>query len=129
MGQIGWLPESNPVVHARVYAVAQKYQVTALKSLALRRYRAALQNRPDFDEFLDSVAEVYTSTGPHDRGLRDIVVQFWAEHQEELDGSRGRTMLHRLMFLSDDISMVLADQTPVDGDGQPANAPVYIDLT
>ena len=63
-------------LHAAMYALGDKYDVTSLKNRARANF-----NRPaskvyiwDLQGFIDSIPLVYSSTPDSDRGLRDITV-------------------------------------------------------
>ncbi|KAH7043929.1 hypothetical protein B0J12DRAFT_578189 [Macrophomina phaseolina] len=77
---------SHLVAHAKVYAIAEKYGITALKSLARRKYAGQLFEDAHWSsqtaEFAESIVEVYESTVDTDRGLRDLVIQAFREHPE-----------------------------------------------
>jgi len=61
--------------HAKVYAIAEKYGVFGLKSLAARKFAAALAaGHHASPEFPDACADVYETTVDSDRGLRDLVI-------------------------------------------------------
>ncbi|KAF2085501.1 hypothetical protein K490DRAFT_67657 [Saccharata proteae CBS 121410] len=70
------------VLHAKVYAIAEKYGITGLKALAKRKYAAQLEQHWIDAEFADSIQEVYETTIDTDRGLRDLVIQAFREHPE-----------------------------------------------
>jgi hypothetical protein len=104
-GRAGWEPEAQglPVteddsdhdeatkadllsLHASVYGIAEKYDLDALKELSRRRYLASLAIRIEPQDFINSVAIIYSTTLKTDdlrkhaawtaqkyrRGLRDI---------------------------------------------------------
>lgn len=72
--------ESHLLAHTRVYALAEKYDVPALKSLAKRKFEIAMACHYDSPEFADAIEEVYCSTIDSDRGLRSVVIQAIANH-------------------------------------------------
>ncbi|KAF4555895.1 Hypothetical protein D9617_2g058600 [Elsinoe fawcettii] len=74
--------ESHLLAHTRVYALAEKYQISALKSLAQSKFEVAMACFYDSPEFADAVEEVYTSTIDTDRGLRNIVIQAFRNHPQ-----------------------------------------------
>lgn len=65
-------------LNAAVYAVADKYDVVDLKTLAKKKFGAAIgsfvTNKRDP---LPAMRVAYGGTPPGDRGLRDICVGFW----------------------------------------------------
>jgi hypothetical protein len=64
----------------RVYAIAEKYDIPALKTLARERFSKWAKNNWSHKDFPILVREVFESTPDTDRGLRDIVSQLCAKH-------------------------------------------------
>ncbi|KAL0258136.1 hypothetical protein SLS55_007308 [Diplodia seriata] len=77
---------SHLIAHAKVYAIAEKYAITGLKSLARRKYASQLFDDNHWSsrtaDFAESMIEVYESTVDTDRGLRDLVIQAFRQHPE-----------------------------------------------
>lgn len=63
------------LVHAKVHALAEKYAIDGLKSVAIDKFRHLVEFCDYSDDFWRAAGDVYTSTVEHDRGLRDIVVE------------------------------------------------------
>lgn len=63
---------SPMIFNVKVYAIAEKYNVSALKSQAKDKFEKAVETCWDMDDFPHAIAYVYASTP--DRGLRDLVV-------------------------------------------------------
>ncbi|GAB7356698.1 hypothetical protein MBLNU459_g7407t1 [Dothideomycetes sp. NU459] len=74
--------ESHLLTHTRIYALAEKYDIPALKALAKQKYEMAMACFYDSPEFADSIEEVYGSTIDSDRGLRDVVLQAFRSHPQ-----------------------------------------------
>ncbi|KAG9983854.1 hypothetical protein KCU78_g21045, partial [Aureobasidium melanogenum] len=74
--------ESNLLTHTRVYALAEKYDIPALKALAKSKFEMAMACYYDSPEFADAIEEVYCSTIDSDRGLRDVVLQAFRSHPQ-----------------------------------------------
>lgn len=72
--------ESHLLLHTRVYALAEKYDIPSLKELAQRKFEMAMACFYDSSEFADAIEEVYCSTVDSDRGLRDVVLQAFRSH-------------------------------------------------
>jgi hypothetical protein len=68
----------------RVYAIAEKYAIPALKELARHRFCNWADENWSCDEFSAVAREIFESTPSHDRGLRDIVVRLVAKHMNAL---------------------------------------------
>lgn len=79
------LGHPNLTLHAKVYALGEKYAIAGLKALALRKFREEADVSWDKDEFLRAAKEVYTSTVDHDRSMRQAVVETICRHPELLD--------------------------------------------
>lgn len=75
---------SPMLFNVRVYSLADKYGVSALKLRAKEKFEAAAKACWDLDDFPHVISEVYRSTPPTDRGLRDIVVRVAHEHIDVL---------------------------------------------
>ncbi|KAF1925799.1 uncharacterized protein M421DRAFT_397921 [Didymella exigua CBS 183.55] len=63
------------VIHAKVYAIAEKYGIAGLKSLARNKFSYQMSLHLNSPEFADACQEAYESTFHTDRGLRDVIVQ------------------------------------------------------
>ena len=74
--------DSNLLTHTRVYALAEKYDIPALKALAKSKFEMAMACYYDSPEFADAIEEVYCSTIDNDRGLRDVVIQAFRNHPQ-----------------------------------------------
>lgn len=72
--------ESHLLLHTRVYALAEKYDIPSLKDLSQRKFEMAMACFYDSSEFAEAIEEVYCSTVDTDRGLRDIVLQAFRSH-------------------------------------------------
>ena len=66
--------------HAAVYSIADKYCVSALKHVAKKKFSDAVGTCWDTDGFSLVITDVYSSTPPNDRDLRDLVLQVSSEH-------------------------------------------------
>lgn len=67
-------PKTGLATHARMYALADKYQIGGLKALAQRKFQKAALQHWNSEEFAPALHIVYTSTLEEDRGLRDVVI-------------------------------------------------------
>ncbi|KAH8755985.1 hypothetical protein F5883DRAFT_686003, partial [Diaporthe sp. PMI_573] len=96
---------SDLLLHAKVYALAEKYIIVGLKGLALSKFRTLALQCWDTDDFLDAVSEVYSSTIDADRGLRDVVLEIISAHRGLLDREETKTLLERERLLAYDLIM------------------------
>ncbi|KAL2009614.1 hypothetical protein VTN00DRAFT_5421 [Thermoascus crustaceus] len=69
-------PISTLQVHARMFALADKYDVKALQMLSSEEYSNRLESSSTALEFLESIPDVYTLTAPSVKSLRDKVTRF-----------------------------------------------------
>ncbi|TRX91084.1 hypothetical protein FHL15_008066 [Xylaria flabelliformis] len=76
---------SSLVLHAKIYALAEKYNICGLKDFALQEFKAAAIEHWATPGFLDAAREAYISTIEADRGLRDVVVTTFHQHSELLN--------------------------------------------
>ena len=74
--------ESHLVLHTKVYAIAEKYDIPALKQMAKRKFEMEMACYYDSPELADAIEDVYCSTIDSDRGLRDIVLQTFKCHPQ-----------------------------------------------
>ncbi|KAL9003595.1 MAG: hypothetical protein Q9188_003546 [Gyalolechia gomerana] len=70
--------------NVQVYALAEKYDVQPLKSLAAKRFRAGVKGEWETDDILTVLAEVYTTTPSTDRGLREDMLHVCERYSDEL---------------------------------------------
>lgn len=70
--------------HIQIYALAERFQIHGLKSLARRYFHDTLESRLNSVSFSEVVEEVYSATPDHDRGLREAVVNVALNHLLEL---------------------------------------------
>ncbi|KAM6506760.1 hypothetical protein FALCPG4_018589 [Fusarium falciforme] len=74
------------VLHAKVYALAEKYEVSGLKEMAQRCFQIVSNcGGCCSEEFAQACEFVYTTTIDSDRGLRDVVVQALHENPRAID--------------------------------------------
>lgn len=68
------------VFNAKVYGIADKYDVATLKLQAKEKFKQAAETRWRMDDFPHAITEVYSSTPATDRGLRDMVIRVVCGH-------------------------------------------------
>ncbi|KEF61465.1 uncharacterized protein A1O9_03031, partial [Exophiala aquamarina CBS 119918] len=71
------------ISNVRVCAIAEKYNITSLKSLAQARFCIWAERNWTHQDFHDIVRDVFQSTPESDRGLRDIIVHSVAKHAQK----------------------------------------------
>jgi len=62
------------LIHAKVYAIAEKYGIRGLKALAQKKFASQMAYHWESPEFPEAIQEAYETTVDSDRGLRDIVI-------------------------------------------------------
>ena len=72
------------VLHAKMYALGDKYDIEHLKHLSRDYFSGFLDGHALDDDFVNAVATIYNTTLPSDRGLRDCVAPKMKEHWGEL---------------------------------------------
>jgi hypothetical protein len=99
------IDDSYPIFHVRVYALAEFYNVPALKELALEKFNRVIQGNSHPDRFLDGVEEAYKSTIQEDRGLGDAIVNFFYAHQDLMNRERVQEILQKTNSLTYELLM------------------------
>jgi hypothetical protein len=110
-------------IRARMFALADMYQVDRLQSLAVTKYGKALEKRPNIKDLLDSSSDVYQLTPPSVRALRDKAIMglrvqlgrtrrlrqpaFFAD--PEPSGDEGGGAADTLMAAYDEVATVLPE--------------------
>ncbi|KAI4639935.1 hypothetical protein J4E93_008734 [Alternaria ventricosa] len=72
------------MVHAKLYEIADKYDVVGLKELVIEKFKRACHSFWNDPSFANAAHHVFSTTPEHDKGLRDIVSKTIAEHMAEL---------------------------------------------
>lgn len=67
------------LVHAEMFALADKYAIEGLETLAADKYERDLRRRSNAHEFFLSIPTIYELTPASSRGLRDKVLRFARE--------------------------------------------------
>ncbi|EDU41348.1 BTB domain containing protein [Pyrenophora tritici-repentis] len=72
------------LTHAKMYEIAEKYDVVGLKDLVKEKYDRACSKYWNAPSFAASAYHVFSTTLEHDKGLRDIVFKTIATHMQTL---------------------------------------------
>lgn len=75
--------------NARMYAMADKYDIAFLKKLSTAMLQAQLDGPMITPRFLKAVRTIYTTTLSSDRGLRDLLVPVLKKHRSALSNDAG----------------------------------------
>ncbi|KAI4634196.1 uncharacterized protein J4E87_001367 [Alternaria ethzedia] len=73
-------PPSQLLDHSKMYAIADKYDVTGLKELACKSFRRACGYFWNYTHFAIAVDHVFSSTVSEDTDLRSIIIQTISTH-------------------------------------------------
>lgn len=73
------------LVHAKMYEMADKYDVAGLKNLCIEKYRRACFKFWDHAKFAESAYHVYCTTPSRDKGLRNVVCKTLSDHMNLLE--------------------------------------------
>jgi len=83
-------PRDALILHPKMYAIADKYDIPHLKSLALENFEAIAVANYSLPTFIDAVIFIYASVPEGDDGLKTIVLDLIIKHlrfdeEERLD--------------------------------------------
>ena len=70
--------------NAKVYALADKFEVLDLKELAKSKFEISLTKDPSVEVISEVIGFVYDHTPPNDRSLRDLLVDYCAKRTDRL---------------------------------------------
>ena len=76
------------IKHAKVFAMAIKYQVNGLRALAIQKFKQAASTDWSSEDFTHVVRVVYTSTPDHAQELREIVADTLYDHFSDLKDNK-----------------------------------------
>lgn len=83
----------NLTIHAKVYALGEKYDVSGLKAIALQKFKKESAFYWDNDDFLRALEEVCKSIAVHDRPMRDAILDIIMKHPELLDKEPAQSLV------------------------------------
>lgn len=75
---------SAPLNNVLVYALAEKYDIETLKTMSRQKFARCSQYYWANDDVLTLLQLVYETTPSTDRGLRDIMLDIYSEHRDDL---------------------------------------------
>ncbi len=83
---VEYIPSNSITAHSRVYMLSAKYEIPALKALALEHFDQRATTLWNSDEFIQACKEVY-APGPtgSDRSMKDVVARVISQNQAVLD--------------------------------------------
>jgi len=72
------------LINAKIYVIADKYDIQALKEWATTKYKEVLPTTWNSTAFIESARLIYDNTLDNDRVLRDIIIQKASENVKVL---------------------------------------------
>lgn len=99
------------VLHVKVYALAEQYDIPLLKALSLEKFEEAAREHWRSPYLLDALREAYTSTIDEDRGMRTAGVKVLHMRRELMDEDNVRELLKELPQLTFDQLMYFLDMS------------------
>lgn len=112
------LPSDNPtpngsdlVLHVKVDALAEKYDIPLLKALSLEKFETEAQQHWRSHYLLDALREAYTSTIEADQGMRTAGMKILFTRRELLDEDNIKELLQQLPQLTYDLLIYLNDMS------------------
>ncbi|KAI4684110.1 hypothetical protein J4E81_009274 [Alternaria sp. BMP 2799] len=91
VGRLGGPPQL--LKHSKMYALADKYDVTGLKELAVKYFKVARDGFWDVESFAVAVDHVFSSTLPEDTGLRSIIIDTISDNMVLMQKAEIRAMM------------------------------------
>ncbi|KAF2134922.1 hypothetical protein P153DRAFT_329795 [Dothidotthia symphoricarpi CBS 119687] len=88
------------VTHAKVYEMADKYDVVGLKALAVEKLSRACEHFWDHDDFAVAANYAFSTTMENDRGLRDLVSTTISKHIELVEKPEIKVLLSQFNGLA-----------------------------
>jgi hypothetical protein len=73
------------LLHAKMYEIADKYDVVGLKDLVIEKFYRACHHFWNDAKFSIAAHHVFSTTPDHDKGLRKIVSKTISENMELVD--------------------------------------------
>lgn len=73
------------IIHAKMYEMAEKYEISGLKSLCIEKYTRACAKFWDDVKFAESAYHAFSTTPTRDKGLRNVVCKTISKHMELLE--------------------------------------------
>jgi hypothetical protein len=101
---------SQTLTHAKMYEIADKYDVVGLKDLAREKYKLSCSTFWDKDDFSIAAHYAFSTTMADDKGLRDIVSRTISEHMELMQKDEIKTLLAEFNGLALGILLKKADE-------------------
>ena len=97
--------------NAKMYAVADKYDISLLKKTAQEKFARAMKDYDWADpaDFLSATEVTYSTTLSSDKGLRDLIMSAIKEKQQQLRGNEGYRTLIKTKLANGDFALDVVD--------------------
>lgn len=82
-----------PLLHVKVYCLAEKYNLTGLRVSALEKFKASSRELWHTKGFLEAAREAYTTDGTFDKDLCNVVIGIFATRLRPLLQKGGASAL------------------------------------
>ncbi|KAH4006823.1 hypothetical protein HBH70_201060 [Parastagonospora nodorum] len=103
-------PPEQFLIHAKMYEIADKYDVVGLKDLVLEKFKRACVSFWDHDIFSIAAHYAFSTTMENDKGLRDIVSKTISEHMDLIQKAEIQTLMTEFNGLALGILLMKADE-------------------
>lgn len=77
-------PKVHLLEHAKVFAMAVKYHVDALRDLAAQKFKAEVEEHWDHEHLANAIYVIYTSTAEEVTQIREVAVEALNQHRLKL---------------------------------------------
>ncbi len=102
--------EPNLLLHVSIYALADKYGIQGLKTLAAEKFHVQAREHWDNPEFPQAMHEVYESTPDNDRQLRDIVTEALQRNRSLVQKPEVGTVIKEINGLAYDLLRIYSER-------------------
>jgi hypothetical protein len=103
-------PPEQLLLHAKMYEIGDKYQVSGLKGLAKFKFELACARFWDHEMFAQATGHAFSSTPEQDLGLRGIVCKTISEHMELLKKEEVKALMEECNGFAFRVLMEKAEQ-------------------
>ncbi|MCJ1387913.1 hypothetical protein MMC18_000756 [Xylographa bjoerkii] len=116
-------PEGPLLINARVYAIADKYDISTLKTVAVQKTTKFLKMSWDEENFIAAFGLVWNATPIQDRSLRELYLPFILRYSHSLYKNEAFLELLRVNGdLAVDVLVALLGEKQTQGNGlRPCN--------
>ncbi|KAI9932487.1 hypothetical protein ASPWEDRAFT_166141 [Aspergillus wentii DTO 134E9] len=101
---------SPMLFNAKVYQIADKYSIPALKDISKEKFEHAVQKCWEMDDFPHAIVEVYANSPSTDKGLRSIVTEISKmQIQKLIQKEDFQNVLEEVASFGADLTRLLAE--------------------